>query len=356
MDAYRLLKMVGRFRVPLFFDDLSIAQHHTPKRLLNYLLANLECRMGRLRPASRPYQAVIDPSSACTLRCPICPTGSGAPGRKRCLMKLSDFKRIIDELGGCLYSAFLYNWGEPFLNPDAFEMIGYAKSKGIATFMSSNLNVRMADFGEKIVKSGLDYLYVSIDGSDEKSYAGYRRGGNYALVKSNLAEILDAKKKLGSSTPFTVAGYLVMRHNEAGIEKFKKEMKDMGVDCVYAGRILLKDYNREKGLLPLNDEFNAYSAGGKRKTPFSRCSTPWTTAVILPDLGVSACCRDFKFYEERYDVGNMRGKSFSEVWNSDEYSALRKVVRDRLPGTEIPCSGCFAGLHPNDIAIEWVGR
>ena len=355
LDAYGFLmgRLLG-FREPISFEPF-IRLRHTPRRFLNYLLANAEYRLGRTRLISRPYQAYIDPCNACNLKCPLCPTGNGTPGRKKGMMTLGDFRKALDRLGGTLYSVHMYNWGEPFLNPELFEMVKCVKSKRIAAIMSSNLNVRITDFGEKVVKSGLDYLHVSLDGTDQKTYEGYRRGGSYALAKSNLKAIIVAKKRLGSSTPFVAASYLVMRHNEKGVEKFKKEMLEMGVDSVYVGKVLLEDYEAEKGFLPVNEEFSAYSPDGKRKKQFFGCSFPWTTAYVFPDLSVTACCWNHYFAEE-HDVGSLREQPFHKLWNSGKYRALRKVIRDRIPGTKIPCSKCVEGRHPYDAAIEWVAR
>ena len=348
-----LLRAFARFREPIFFEGF-VAPRHTPKKFLNYLLANLEYRMGRLRPISRPYQAVINPTDVCNLSCPLCPARNSAKGgRKRSMMRLEDFKKTVDELGDCLYSVFLYNWGEPFLSPKTFEMIKYAKSKGISTFISSNMSVRISGLGGKIVGSGLDYLYVSIDGNDAATYSKYRRGGDYSLVMSNLGEVLKARKALKSKTPFVVAGYLAMRHNEGGVERFKKEMLEMGVDRVYVGRALVVDYVKEKGWLPLNEEYNGYSADGKRKTPFSRCSLPWTSVVIHPNLAVSICCAGLGLFDEGYDLGSLRGRPFPEVWNSNQYSELRRIIRDKVAGTGSQCSKCIAGDHPFDIAVGW---
>ena len=350
--AYRfMLKRLEKFREPIWGEHMV---HHTPKRFLNYLLANLEHRMGRLRLISRPYHAFIDPSDICNLNCPLCVARKGTQERQnKCMMRLSDFKRVIDELSGHLYSIYLCNRGEPVLNPDIFEMIRYAKSKGIAVLVSSNLNIRIKNFGEKIVESGIDHIHVPIEGTDQETYAKYRRGGNYALVRSNLREILEAKKAAGSSKPYAVVGCIVMRHNEAGIADFKKEMRTTGVDLVYIGRVLLKDYEKEKGWLPLNEDFNGYLPSGKRKQPFTNCSYPWTTAVIFPDMGVSFCCWNHYLDGERL-IGSLRDGAFSDSWNSPAYAGIRRVLRDKAPNAKIPCSDCISGHHPHKVEIEMV--
>jgi len=346
------LKRLEKFREPIYMEE-CLPLPHTPKRFLNYLLANLECKMGRLRPISRPYYAFIDPSTVCNLKCPLCPTGTGAPGRSRkCLMKLGDFKKAVDALSECLYIVYLYNWGEPFLNPEIFEMIEHTKSRRLLAFLSSNLNVRIENFGEKVVKSGLDWLYASIDGTDQKTYEGYRRGGSYSLAMSNLADVIEAKKRLGSSTPFIVAGFLPMRHNEAVVGRFKKKMLELGADAVLIANVTLSGFEAEKQYLPLDERLNGYLPDGKRKTPFPGCAMPWTTAFVFPDLQVSGCCYA-PYYDEKHDLGNLREARFSELWNSPRHVEMRRVIRDRISDSKNPCAQCVEGRHPWGAVIEW---
>lgn len=39
-------------------------------------------------------------------------------------MTMDLFQRIIDELGDFLFLILLWDWGEPFLNPHIYDMIG----------------------------------------------------------------------------------------------------------------------------------------------------------------------------------------------------------------------------------------
>jgi len=53
-------------------------------------------------------------------------------------MDLELFKRMIDETEGSVFLLLLWNWGEPFFNPRTFDMIAYARDRGIRVVSSTN--------------------------------------------------------------------------------------------------------------------------------------------------------------------------------------------------------------------------
>src|SRR5208337_3213314 len=94
----------------------------------------------------------------CNLRCPFCPVTLGL-GRGLGHMKLDMFTEIIDQLRDYLLLILFWDWGEPFLNPDAYEMIQYARKCGIKVISSTNGHVfASGDHARKVVHSGLDAL------------------------------------------------------------------------------------------------------------------------------------------------------------------------------------------------------
>src|SRR5512135_3607653 len=74
-----------------------------------------------------PYPAAvcIDPVNICQLKCPLCPTGADRLNYEREMMPLATFKIVICNLP-FIKKIDLFNWGEPFLNPDILEMVRYA--------------------------------------------------------------------------------------------------------------------------------------------------------------------------------------------------------------------------------------
>ena len=59
----------------------------------------------------------------------------------------------------------------------------------------------------------LKELMCAIDGVTQDVYERYRRGGQLNLVSHNAAEIVAAKKRLGSQTPIMRWQMLMFQHN-----------------------------------------------------------------------------------------------------------------------------------------------
>jgi MoaA/NifB/PqqE/SkfB family radical SAM enzyme len=126
-------------------------------------------------------------------------------------MSFDNFRRIIDELGAYLYRVDLHNWGEPLLNDEIYRMISYARARNIEVRVSSNLNVIDQVKAEKLVKSGLDVLIVSLDGASQETYMQYRVGGRFDKVLNSIKMVTEIKKELSASKPFIIWQFLVMR-------------------------------------------------------------------------------------------------------------------------------------------------
>ena len=114
-----------------FFDDIN--KYAIPtlnlKKIKNLLIAKLEKKENKTKLTYKPYRIVVDPTNACNLGCPLCPTGLGASDRTKKMLKFEDYKKIVDQIEDYCIEIHLYNWGEPTLNKKLIEMLQYAKSK-----------------------------------------------------------------------------------------------------------------------------------------------------------------------------------------------------------------------------------
>jgi radical SAM protein with 4Fe4S-binding SPASM domain len=257
-------------------------------------------------------------------------------------MSFDNFKRIIDELGPYLYRVDLHNWGEPLLNSELYKMISYARTHNIQVRVSSNLNVIDRVKAEKLVKSGLDVLIVSLDGASQETYAQYRIGGLFDKVAAGIKMITEIKKELNVSNPFIIWQFLVMRHNEHEISLAETIAKELGVNqldfwairCDMGREIFWNDETRIRNTakwLPRNEKFRIYDLSkGKRKNRPKSCSFLWVQSAINWNGSVSPCCA---LYEEKYDFGNAFKTGFKHVWNNDKYRQARKIVRTKKPDT-----------------------
>jgi len=175
-----------------------------------------------------PPVVMIEPTNICNLQCPLCPSGNGTLKRAKGYMDLDVFKKIIDDIEKTAFMVVLWNQGEPYLNKDFSKMVKYASDRGLFTLVSTNGNIDYE--AEEIVKSGLDSMIVSLDGTTQETYNKYRVNGKLNTVIKGVKEIVAAKKKLKRSNPLLRWQFLVMKHNEHEIEEIKLLAKELEVD------------------------------------------------------------------------------------------------------------------------------
>jgi MoaA/NifB/PqqE/SkfB family radical SAM enzyme len=110
------------------------------------LLARARRWLSRLRDrrASRvaPLHIRVEASSFCQLRCPSCPTTSGAihPAVSSGYLRLADFQALIDQ-SPSIASVELSNYGEALLNPQLIDILQYAREKSVAITLGNGVNL-----------------------------------------------------------------------------------------------------------------------------------------------------------------------------------------------------------------------
>ena len=316
---------------------------------INRILIKLGCRLGISRLWSMPKKLALDPTNHCDLKCPLCPTGLGDKTVDRGLMKLDQFKPVIDSMGKWLQSVDLYSWGEPLLNKSFVEMIRYsAVDKGLRTITSAHLNNLTDEQVEGLAKSGLDKLIVSVDGASQDVYQQYRVGGDIEKVFNNMKRLVDANKK-HSSKLGVVWNFLVMKQNEHQLDMARERAKELGVDITFSvmrtnlkNDILQKvedNIKEDAQWIPENQDYNPYDVKEKkRKNPIKFCKRPWMETFVNWNGDVFPC--GCVVTENKYSMGNVFEKDFSDIWNGAKYVAARKELLDQPNDLETICHLC----------------
>ena len=325
-----------------------LIKHGTTKKLKNFILSKRELLERRAELKSRPLYLIIDTGNICNLKCPQCPTGLGLPGRKRRLMTFAEFKKIFDQLYEYALFVSLYNWGEPFLNPEVFRIISYVQKKNVGTIIGSNFTTVKEEDIDNILSSGLEHLVLSIDGASPETYSTYRRRGDFQKVIANVEKLVEKKRLLGKKLPLVRWQFLVNRFNEHEIEKAKEMGKALGVDAVtFYTRFKPTDFIFAFGNQEIVEEIEEWLPRKHLEyrmdysKPFPRkglCKGLWQSITVNSDGGVSPCCG---LYDEKYDFGNLLKEPFTKVWNNQFYQASRLLFKKEAgKQVETVCKYC----------------
>jgi radical SAM protein with 4Fe4S-binding SPASM domain len=332
---------------------------------LNRALVGLEFRLRKIRVYGLPYILFVDTMNVCNLRCPLCPTGTGMKGRRKGKMERQVFERVLKELGPYARQMWLYNWGEPLLNPEIFDFVRQAARLGIRTKLSSNMNLFDEQMAEQMVRSGLGDLIISLDGVRAETYEAYRIGGNFERVKTNVRLLAKTKEALRSAQPRTILQFIVFKHNEHEVPAVKELAAELMVDDVeifggdiggeghtpYTGRAETRQLAEK--WLSRNPEHRGYWDYFREDGYLnpSHCWFLWRAAIVNWDGSVSPCCN---VYRESDDFANIMERPFRQIWNNTQFRSARALFagRNGLQGTRTVCSTCKYFRSPSGSSFS----
>jgi len=291
-----------------------------------------------------PISMALEPTTACNLRCPECPSGLRAFTRPTGNLKEDFFTKTINQLSTTCCSLTLYFQGEPYVNPNFLKMVSYADQKGLYTVTSTNGHFLSEEIARRTVESGLDRLIISIDGVTQETYSSYRKEGNLQQVLEGTERIIKWKKALKSTTPYVIFQFLVVKPNEHEISQLQALATKLGVDEVKLKTAQVYDYKNGNPLIPENEKYSRYKRqpDGTYRLKHdikNACWKMWHSAVITWDGIVVPCCFD---KDAQHQMGSLRSESFANVWRGKNYQQMRTtLLRDRK-SIDI-CTNCTEG-------------
>ena len=250
--------------------------------------------------------------------------------RLKGIMDFDLFKRIIDEMGPHVKVVVLHIWGEPLIDEKIFDKIKYAKKYNVRIELSTNITLLDGDKTRRIIDSGLDAIYLCLDGVTKETYENVRLGANFETVMKNIDQFLEEKKKRNLKRPYVNIQIVDMKATHEEIEAFRKRWDIPEVDNInikpldtWGGQIQeVSDLEIEDRKLP-NERFH--------------CPNLWYHAHIYWDGTLVCCDRDF---DATYPLGNVKD-GVMKAWNGEKMRNLREK-HVNLDLDDVPsCSNCI---------------
>lgn len=291
-----------------------------------------------------PYSLSIEPTTACNLGCPECPSGLKQFTRPTGKLNLELHDKMLSQLHKSVFYINYYFQGEPFLHPDFLKLIQTAKKRKIYTSTSTNAHFINEAKAQEIIESGLDRLIISIDGLTQKTYENYRVHGTLEKVIDGTKQLIAAKKKLKSNTPHLIFQFLAVKPNEHEIDQVFELGKEMGIDEVRIKSAQLYDYKNGNPLMPENEKYSRYKlqSDGTYKLKYktgNHCWRMWSSSVLTWDGKVVPCCFD---KDAKHVLGSIENHDFKDIWTGNQYHNFRKAVRNHRNEIDI-CKNCSEG-------------
>ena len=291
-----------------------------------------------------PMTVSVEPTTACNLKCPECPSGLRSFTRPTGNLKADFFTKIINEIGPRLSYLIFYFQGEPYINPQFLKMVRHANDRGIYTITSTNAHFLNDENARKTIESGLDRMIISIDGTTQETYEQYRREGKLENVIQGAKNIIKWKKKLGSKKPYTIFQFLVVKPNEHQIQEVYQLADEIGIDEVKLKTAQIYDYKNGSPLIPDQSQYSRYALQPDgtyaiKNVLANHCWKLWHACVITWDGKIVPCCFD---KDATHILGNLRTSSFKKVWNGVPYRRFRSNLLKGRDQIDI-CTNCTEG-------------
>ncbi|MEJ2111628.1 MAG: radical SAM protein, partial [Acidobacteriota bacterium] len=173
----------GRLILP---EDLRREFGHLPGRQVSIRRDRDSIRL--LRPSTTLAKVYIEATSSCNLQCRTCirnswdePVGDMRP---ETFQRICNSLEAIDPVPDVLFGGL----GEPLGHPDIADMVHRVKSIGCRVELITNGTLLDSQTAKRLIESGLDVLWASLDGSTPESYTDIRLGAALPQVIENLTQ------------------------------------------------------------------------------------------------------------------------------------------------------------------------
>jgi MoaA/NifB/PqqE/SkfB family radical SAM enzyme len=292
---------------------------HTAERLLRRYakpVRRVLLATGREEARRLPEIVQIESTNLCNAKCVFCPRDDME--RRQGIMDMALFQKVADECAALgIGHIRMHNYGEAFMDRQLVEKVRYAKRLGIPEVgLISNGSLITEAAARGMVEAGLDAINISVDAAGKEVFERTRVGLNYDKVIANIERLIRIRDEAGKRRPKLILSF-VRQDNSTEERTFIDHWKTR------ADKIHITDLHNWAGTLNKESDVNF------------PCYRPWLTFTVLWDGRVSLCCADF---DGREILGDLRGSTIKEIWNSEPYLQARRAHLDH--GGPAVCQSC----------------
>ncbi|MGQ9511659.1 putative heme d1 biosynthesis radical SAM protein NirJ2 [Thermodesulfitimonas sp.] len=299
-------------------------------------------------------------TNACNLKCAHCYRDAGA--KKADELSTAEGRALIDEIARAGFKIMIFSGGEPVMRDDLYELVAYARDRGLRPVLGTNGTLITPDVARKLKEAGMTAVGISLDSMDKKAHDDLRGvAGSWDAAVDGMR----ACREVG--LPFQVHT-TVMEFNYDEVEKITDFAVAVGarghhvfflvptgraVDIADASikadqyerllrRLLTKQREVAVEIKPTcAPQFLRIAKQMGVPTRFSRGCLAGLSYCLINPVGVVQACAYLDI-----PAGNVREKPFSTIWREAEvFQRLRTQEYSGKCGQcdyQEVCGGCRA--------------
>jgi len=256
------------------------------------------------------------------------------------------WKGVIDSAATLGTMIVSFTGGEPVLRSDVFELIGYARQRGMAVHLCSNGTIISEEIALRLQQAGADTVSISVESASPQIHDRLRGEGSFDRAVQGIRTLVEhaPRVKVGINYLITAINYrgmtaMIPFAEELGVHQIK--FAPIHTNLLHKNKPI-EDY--EDLLLKANDLEDLESEVASlvravRKTRLQTTSTAFLKGIsalysephrfpcyagyaacaINPQGYVAPCC-------DITSTLNVKDQSLDEIWRSPQMSELRKKV------------------------------
>ncbi len=300
-----------------------------------------------------PDTVVWEITFACNMRCLHCGTSAGKQRSDE--LSTDEALALIDELAGLGCTSVTLSGGEPLLRKDWHQLAARLKENGVTSYLITNGYAMTEKTADQILELGIKRVGVSVDGMEDVHNHIRQRTDSYSKCLRAI-DIMHEK-----AVDFCVVSQ-ISNMNIDELDPMHKMLIDHGCKgwriqmCTTTGRMMeranmvlsLDNYERliDKLLelkkvgdmhIDVGENIGYYGCKGSQLLdgmPYYGCYAGTRVAGITSNGSVRGCLS----MPEQFNEGNIREKSFTEIWNNPEgFAYNRKFTKETASGA---CHEC----------------
>ena len=179
------------------------------------------------RPVTHLTKVYIEPTVACNLDCITCFRNAWDQPIGR--MSEETFESILTGLRELdpIPSVYFGGIGEPLFHPKTIDWIAEVKALGVKVELITNGTILTEKKSQQLIDSGLDVLWVSIDGASPETYADVRMGAELPNIIKNLKRFAKMRPANHFPKPEIGIAFVAMKRNIADLPNVIKLGKSL---------------------------------------------------------------------------------------------------------------------------------
>jgi len=313
--------------------------------------------------SNAPLLLAIETTTRCNFHCVHCSRSlsHSAPVD----IDLDLFQRVVPFVRSA-FEFYLFGDGEVLLDiPRHLAMIAriHKEDPGCELGFSTNGKLLTPEVYELYAAAGIQYIQVSVDAATPELYESMRRGGRFRELQSNLAGILDRRRRARSRQPQLRLASVISKQNFRELPLLAEFAKKYDFSYWYINAEYPHNPGRARLRLDANDltevegiwrgiaqkygrdfEILLDSSIGLATPPAEKwrqpdrvpvyCTVPWQHFELKANGDVKIC----PYFHE--PVCSMNGKSLLDVWNGEEFRQIRRafISRTNIPSFCVNCN------------------